>query len=135
MERDGLSRKKEGFGETKSRRPSWAAALPYTSCRISALAELRRAAGGLEAVFLSSLYGDHEEGKPVKVLAAFPLAEDVTESLGEYESEARAMEVLEEIADEYGKYLRADGGLLATANFYAPPFAFAPPKIYKMPLE
>ena len=34
-------------------------------------------------VFLSSLYGDHEEGKPVKVLAAFPLAEDVTESLGE----------------------------------------------------
>ena len=46
-------------------------------------------------VFLSSLYGDHEEGKPVKVLAAFPLAEDVTESLGEYKSEARAMEVLE----------------------------------------
>lgn len=48
-------------------------------------------------VFLSSLYGGHEEGKPVKVLASFPLAEDVTESLGEYESEARAMEVLEEI--------------------------------------
>ena len=56
MERDGLSRKKEGFGETKSRRPSWAAALPYTSCRISALAELRRAAGGLEAVFLAFLH-------------------------------------------------------------------------------
>ncbi len=86
-------------------------------------------------VSLSSLYGGHEEGKPVKVLAAFPMADDVTESLGEYESEARAMEVLREIADEYGKYLGADGGPLATANFYAQPFAFAPPKVYKMPLE
>ena len=56
-------------------------------------------------VSLSSLYVGHEEGKPVKVLAAFPMADDVTESLGEYESEARAMEVLREIADEYGKYL------------------------------
>ena len=45
------------------------------------------------------------------------------------------MEVLREIADEYGKYLGADGGPLATANFYAQPFAFAPPKVYKMPLE
>jgi len=25
-------------------------------------------------VFLSSLYGGHEEGEPVKVLASFPLA-------------------------------------------------------------
>ena len=49
-------------------------------------------------LFLSSYYGDYEEGKPVKVLASFPLAEDVTENLGEYESEARAMEVLEDIA-------------------------------------
>ena len=84
---------------------------------------------------LSSHYGGYEEGKPVKVLASLPLAEDVTENLGEYESEARAMEVLEEFADEYGKYLGADGGPLATANFYAQPFAFAPPKVYKMPLE
>ena len=84
-------------------------------------------------MFLSSYYGDYEEGKPVKVLASFPLAEDVTENLGEYESEARAMEVLGEIADEYGKYMKTEGGFLATANFYAPPFAFAPPKVYKMP--
>ena len=48
-------------------------------------------------LFLSSYYGDYNEGKPVKVLASFPLAEDVTEGLGEYESEARAMEVLEDI--------------------------------------
>ena len=80
-------------------------------------------------VFLSSLYGGHEEGKPVKVLASFPLAEDVTESLGEYESEARDMAVLEEIVQEYGMYFRTDGGINKSA------FAFAPPKVYKMPLE
>ena len=80
-------------------------------------------------VFLSSLYGGHEEGKPVKVLASFPLAEDVTESLGEYESEARAVEVLEEIVQEYGMYFRADRGINKSA------FAFARPKVYKMPLE
>lgn len=84
-------------------------------------------------LFLSSYYGDYEEGKPVKVLASLPLAEDVTEDLGVYESEARAMEVLEEIVNEYGKYLKTEGGPLATANFYAPPFAFVPPKVYRMP--
>lgn len=83
-------------------------------------------------VFLSSAFGDYNGG-PVKVLASYPLAEDVTANLGEYESEARAMEVLEEIVNEYGKYLKTDGGPLATANFYAPPFAFTPPKVYKMP--
>lgn len=76
---------------------------------------------------LSSHYGDYEEGKPVKVLASLPLAEDVTEKLGEYESEARAMEVLEEIMEEYGKYFRAEG------NYNKAMFAFVPPKVYKMP--
>ena len=71
-------------------------------------------------LFLSSYYGDYKEGKPVKVLASFPLAEDVTEGLGEYESEARAMEVLEEIVQEYGPYFKAAS-------------AFARPKVYRMP--
>ena len=55
------------------------------------------------------------------------------ENLGEYESEARAMEVLGEIADEYGKYLSTAGGPLATVEAYVQPFAYAPPKVYKMP--
>ena len=84
-------------------------------------------------LFLSSYYGDYKEGKPVKVLASFPLAEDVTEGLGEYQSEARAMEVLGEIADEYGKYLSTAGGPLATVEAYVQPFAYAPPKVYRMP--
>ena len=70
-------------------------------------------------VFLSSAFGDYNGG-PVKVLASYPLAEDVTANL-------------REIVNEYGKYLKTDGGPLATANFYAPPFAFTPPKVYKMP--
>ena len=77
-------------------------------------------------LFLSSYYGDYEEGKPVKVLASFPLAEDVTENLGEYESEARAMEVLEDIASQYKHHTR-------TSQRNALVFAFAPPTVYKMP--
>ena len=78
-------------------------------------------------LFLSSYYRDYKEGKPVKVLASFPLAEDVTEGLGEYESEARAMEVLEEIVQEYGTYFKTEGSLHKAA------FAFARPKVYRMP--
>ena len=84
-------------------------------------------------VFLSSLYGDHKEGKPVKVLASFPLAEDVTESLGEYESEARAMEVLDEIATEYTNYMKADGELNPFTRTQTQAFAFDHPKVYRMP--
>ena len=78
-------------------------------------------------LFLSSYYRDYKEGKPVKVLASFPLAEDVTEGLGEYESEARAMEVLEEIVQEYGTYFKTEGSVQKSA------FAFARPKVYRMP--
>lgn len=78
------------------------------------------------SLFLSSCYGECEEGKPVKVLASFPLAEDVTENLGEYESEARAMEVLEDIASEYKHHTR-------TSQRNALVFAFSPPKVYQMP--
>lgn len=77
-------------------------------------------------LFLSSYYGDYEEGKPVKVLASFPLVEDVTEELGVYENEARAMEVLEEISREYKNRTR-------TTQCNALVFAFAPPKVYEMP--
>lgn len=63
-----------------------------------------------------------------KVLDALPLAEDVTENLGEYESEARAMEVLEDIARQYKHHTR-------TTQRNALMFAFEPPKVYEMPLE
>lgn len=73
-------------------------------------------------IFLSSAYGDYHEGEPVKVLASFPLAEDVTVNLGEYKSEARAMDVLDVIAQSYARHTLPQGGL-----------AFVPPKVYQMP--
>jgi len=87
----------------------------------------------VSTLFLSSYYGDYKEGKPVKVLASFPLAEDVTEGLGEYQSEARAMEVLEEIATEYSNFMKVDGGCNPLTGAYTQPFAFVHPKVYRMP--
>lgn len=83
-------------------------------------------------LFLSYAYGDYNGG-PVKVLASFPLAEDVTTNLGEYESEDRAVEVLEEISKEYGGYLKVDGGCNPLTGAYTQPFAFNHPKVYRMP--
>lgn len=83
-------------------------------------------------LFLSSCYGDYNGG-PVKVLTSYPIGEDATENLGEYESEARALEVLEEIAVEYGKYMKVDVGYNSLTGAYTPPFAFDHPKVYKMP--
>lgn len=100
------------------------------------MAQNRKCLFNLESagtLFLSSCYGNHEEGKPVKVLASFPLAEDVTENLGEYDSEARAVEVLEEIATEYGKYMKVDGGFNPFNGAQTQPFAFDHPKVYRMP--
>lgn len=60
-------------------------------------------------IYLSSAYGDYKEGEPVKIYASFPNDEDVCVTLGTYESEKRAVEVLERI------------------------FAYAIPKAYFMP--
>ena len=78
-------------------------------------------------VFLSSLYGDHEEGKPVKVLASFPLAEDVTESLGGVRERGQGHGGAGGIVQEYGMYFRTEGSAHKAA------FAFARPKVYRMP--
>ena len=86
----------------------------------------------LGSMFLSSCYGRYNGGR-VKVLASYPLSEDVTEILGEYESEARAMEVLEEIATEYSNFMKADGVLNPFNGANTSPFAFDYPKVYRMP--
>lgn len=86
----------------------------------------------LGSMFLSSCYGGYDGG-PVKILASYPLAEDVTETLGEYENEARAVKVLDEIATEYGQYMKVDGGCNPLTGAYVQPFAFDHPKVYRMP--
>ena len=86
-------------------------------------------------IFLSTSYGEPQKEGPVRVLAmtSVGISDEASIVLGEYESEARAMEVLGEIADEYGKYLSTAGGPLATVEAFVQPFAYAPPKVYRMP--
>lgn len=86
----------------------------------------------LGSMFLSSCYGRYNGGR-VRVLASYPLSEDVTEILGEYENEARAMDVLEEIATEYTNYMKVDGGFNPFTNAQTQAFAFNHPKVYRMP--
>lgn len=56
-------------------------------------------------------------------------------NLGEYSTEEKAIKVLDMIEKEYGKHFYGQGGELATANFYVPPFAFIPPKVFQMPAD
>lgn len=55
--------------------------------------------------------------------------------LGSYKDVPRAVAVLGEIADEYSKYYRTDGGPLATVDAFVQPMMFEPPKRYEMPKE
>lgn len=41
--------------------------------------------------------------------------------------------MLAELANEYGKYYRVDGGPMATVDAFVQPLMFEPPKVYKMP--
>lgn len=56
--------------------------------------------------------------------------------LGEYKDKERCLEIIDEIQDECGKYLYAEGsmGLLAGSGAF-PPMAAEVPKIYQMPEE
>ena len=53
--------------------------------------------------------------------------------LGEYRTSDEAQKVLAELANEYGKYYRVDGGPMATVDAFVQPLMFEPPKVYKMP--
>ena len=55
--------------------------------------------------------------------------------LGEYSTEEKAIKVLDMIQEEYGKHLYGQGGAMATADYYVPPFAFIPPKVFQMPSD
>lgn len=53
--------------------------------------------------------------------------------MGRYKTMEQAEKVMDELHEEYGKSLYSSGGMLATANFYAPPFGFVPPKVFRFP--
>lgn len=55
--------------------------------------------------------------------------------LAEYSSKEKAEKVMEMLQEEYGKHYFGQGGAMATANFYVPPFAFIPPKVFQFPKD
>ena len=53
---------------------------------------------------------------------------------GLYDTEKRALEIIEDIFSTYASYRGTDGGPLYTKpGGYVQPFAFIPPKVYRMP--
>ena len=55
--------------------------------------------------------------------------------LGAYSTDEKAQKAMEMLHKEYGKHFFGQGGAMATANFYVPPFAFIPPKIFQFPKD
>lgn len=54
--------------------------------------------------------------------------------LGEYDSNARCIEILDEIQSKYNTYISSRGGeSLMVGGGVFQPFAFTPPKVYEMP--
>lgn len=56
-------------------------------------------------------------------------------TIGTYSTEEKAIKVLDMIQKEYEKHIYGQGGAMATADYYVPPFAFIPPKVFQMPTD
>lgn len=55
--------------------------------------------------------------------------------MAKYTTEAKAQKAMEMLCEEYRKHIFGQGGAMATANFYVPPFAFIPPKVFQFPKD
>ena len=55
--------------------------------------------------------------------------------LASYSTEEKAQKAMEMLRKEYSKHFFGQGGAMATANFYVPPFAFIPPKVFQFPQD
>lgn len=56
-------------------------------------------------------------------------------TLGEYETPEKAEKAMEMCRSKYAEHYYRQGGAMATANFYVPPFGYIPPKIFKFPAD
>lgn len=65
----------------------------------------------------------------------YEIFNDAVETLGEYSTEEKAIKVLDMIQETYGKHYYGQGGQMATVDYYVPPFAFIPPKVFQMPQD
>ena len=74
------------------------------------------------------LFGECVVGRPKEYIGR-----DII--LGSYSTEEKAEKAMEMLREEYGKHFFGQGGAMATANFYVPPFAFIPPKVFQFPKD
>lgn len=72
----------------------------------------------------------------IKVYYPFSVNDDYSSMrIAAYSTEEKAIKVLDMITEEYGKHYYGQGGQMATADYYVPPFAFIPPKVFQMPQD
>ena len=55
--------------------------------------------------------------------------------IARYSTSEKAEKAMKMLREEYGKHFFGQGGAMATANFYVPPFAFIPPKVFQFPQD
>lgn len=74
--------------------------------------------------------------KKYRILAWYGSSEDDCWGIGDYDTEARAKEIVREIWQKYGVYLHRQGGPAILKGSVDLPEAFwVLPKIYEMPKE
>lgn len=80
--------------------------------------------------------GHRGDNKEFYIFANFVnCAEQKPQILARYSTEKKAEKAMEMLHEEYGRHLYGQGGDMATANFYVPPFAFIPPKVFQFPKD
>lgn len=68
------------------------------------------------------------------IVLAVPISNgSLTKVLGEYETPEKAEKAMEMCRIKHGKHYYGQGGAMATASYYVPPFGFTPPKIFRFP--
>ena len=55
--------------------------------------------------------------------------------IARYSTSEKAQKVMEMLRKEYCEHYFGQDGAMATANFYVPPFAFIPPKVFQFPKD
>lgn len=55
--------------------------------------------------------------------------------MARYSTMEKAQKAMEMLFKEYGEHYFCQGGAMATENFYVPPFAFIPPKVFQFPQD
>lgn len=65
----------------------------------------------------------------------FANVKESVSDLGEYETPEQAEKAMEMCRSKHGEHYYGQGGAMATANLYVPPFGYIPPKIFRFPAD